>query len=454
MAAERLVPASWFGNRPGIDLGRQLQRQRVVHDFTEQRRPEFGAIGHNQRSPFFPHSVRFVPKSGTDGLKLGKRMAGIDDPAKLWLVVLHAGAAELAEFPPDLFLDRDLIWHGQTLGLPGHIAYACVLEHDGEVVGLNYISDLVQRIGRRRAYKTRVEKFFRGWPRLLLNALMEFARLRGLRGVRSPTAELVMRHTAPRRPVLPELFERVYDRSVLHGFRARRDGLWWRIALADNQDRLVRPVRRLEPGFDVAPTVVLHDVGAERGGDALERILAVEARAGVRTTYSVVGCRLEELRRPIELAGHALAFGSFDRNPLRRQLDRCREKDYRLKGYRRPWSLPTPDTTPWKLCWFNFEWLAAGSLALHRAGFSARDRLVRIPIAADERAIVRSSAWACGESSQQSSRTSGLRCIVLRERSVDGWFPQYAALLSRLADQGPLWTADELANQLFLAEAV
>ena len=49
-----------------------------------------------------------------------------------------------------------------------------VLDGDG-LIGMAYVSDLYQRVARRRGWKTRVETVFRGWRYLLLNALLDYA---------------------------------------------------------------------------------------------------------------------------------------------------------------------------------------------------------------------------------------------------------------------------------------
>ncbi len=67
-------------------------------------------------------------------------------------------------------------------------------------------------------------------------------------------------------------------------------------------------------------------------------------------TYNVVGTLLDGVRDRIEAGGHAVAFHSFDHGDGLDQLHRCREVDYRLKGYRLPRSQPTPETTDTR-CW-------------------------------------------------------------------------------------------------------
>ena len=113
-------------------------------------------------------------------------------------------------------------------------------------------------------------------------------------------------------------------------------------------------------------------------------MLAVEASAGVRVTYNVVGQILPEVREQIESGGHALAFHSFDHRRDGDQLRRCREVDYRLKGYRLPRSEPTPETTDEQLAFHNFEWLASSAHSLGLESPQLQNRVVRLPVALDD----------------------------------------------------------------------
>jgi hypothetical protein len=61
------------------------------------------------------------------------------------------------------------------------------------------LSDLVQRIARRRELKTRIEKRFNGWHHMLLNSILNFAAERNLERIYSPTADLVVKLADPNR---------------------------------------------------------------------------------------------------------------------------------------------------------------------------------------------------------------------------------------------------------------
>jgi hypothetical protein len=384
------------------------------------RMHDFVAAGYLQRN-FFPHRVYQLPKGGCDGLKLAERMSGVRDPAHVAQVVLFGLPPATDRLPPEIFFDDDLQWHQQHFGRPGQVASANLAFDGDRVFGSGYVSDLVQRISRRRELKTRVEAVFKGWHYLLLNAIMNVALDRGCRTVCSPTAALAMTHTDRARTVQPDLFARVYDGVVQKRYNAEaREGWWW-IDVAANRDRIVR----LDKDVEVTPRrktiCVCHDVergyghrglndGVSARADAtadaaLTEMLGIEREAGVRATYSVVGAMLNEVRARIEAGGHALAFHSFDHvvppepprtwagRVMRRlrpvapppdQLARCRTVDYRLKGYRPPQSRLTPELTAQNLVFRNFEWLASSSSSMKIDTPKMDDGLVRIPILFDD----------------------------------------------------------------------
>ena len=299
------------------------------------------------RRHFFAHRLYHLPKCAPDGFVLGVRMCERARLDQHWQILLYADEDEIADLPAALFFDDDLLWHCQHFGRPGQIATAAVLLDGEDLFSMAHHADLVQRIGRSRAYKTRIDKRFKGWPRLLLNGILAFAHARGIKHVHTPTSTLAMRNTDRKRRVGAPLFERVYDHPVaLYGAR-QRDG-WWVIDVQDNTNHLVMPEHELHSVAVERTVCVCHDL--ERGlghvgineplrarADAeadrtLEQMLAIEDRAGIRVTYNVVGAILSETREQIESAGHCLAFHSYDHSISQAgpegetldQLARCR----------------------------------------------------------------------------------------------------------------------------------
>ena len=100
------------------------------------------------------------------------------------------------------------------------------------------------------------------------------------------------------------------------------------------------------------------------GPNNLLKMLRIENELGVKATYNVVGCFMNEVRAIIEADGHCVAFHSYDHKINTDQLAYCREIDYRIKGYRATQSKITAELTDENLCFHNFEWLASSAYSL------------------------------------------------------------------------------------------
>jgi hypothetical protein len=452
-------------------------------EITPSRQPEFVARGWKP-SLFFPHRYCCLPKCGPDGYKLAMRMCGPVDPDAAWEIVLYAVSPQLDEFPAELFFDDDLVWHRQQFGLPGQIATANLVLEGSRLHTNAHVADVVQRIGSRREHKTRIEKLFKGWARMLLNAIMSFAQERGVRTVFTPGANFARQHTDPRRNPGAPLFERVYDRSVLALYRAAREGDWWAIDVDANRDRIVVPELRQTPARRDRTICICHDI--ERGlghrdvepafaavaeGTArrsLDAMLAAEADAGVKATYSVVGCLLAEERARIEPRGHALAFHSYDHAVAppggRDQLHLCRAVDYRVKGYRPPQSLLTPETGDEALLFHNFEWLASSRYSLglaqpvlhrHLTEPVMHRRLVKLPIAFDDFALhgegMPYDVWE--RRALEEIERSPFVAFGLHDCYAPAWLPHYPRFLDRVRALGTPRTLDDVAAEVTLGSA-
>lgn len=456
----RSEPLSW---RPSM--------RAVAHDYPADSAERFVRAGYRARD-FFPHEFHCLPKAGPDGCKLARRMCDHRGLGDLWQIVVHATSPAIDEFPAELFFDPDLLWHQQQFNRRGQVASVDLVAIGDVLFTMAHQSDLVQRISRRRAYKTRVEKVFQGWHHLLLNAVANVAAEHGFREIRVPTARLAMRHTDPARTVRPELFERVYDRAVHHHFRATPADGWWSISLARNRTAIVKADRR-EERRDAGKTVCLcHDI--ERGlghrevdpafarqadatsPAALDRMLAIEHAAGVRATYNVVGCFLPEVRARIEAPGHALAFHSYDHELDREQLGACRRVDYRIKGYRAPQSRLTAELRDASLCWHNFEWLASSVSSLGSSVPRLDHRLVTVPILIDDFEMHQHglgfAEWR--RRTIEAIRERDFVALSLHDCYAGHWLASYAEFLEEVKPMARLQTMDELAGDLYVAAGV
>jgi hypothetical protein len=434
------------------------------------RAAEFEARGYRRRY-FFPHRIYHLPKCGPDGYKLVARMRGGGPLDRVWEIVIQGDPSLLGEFPGDLFFDRDVMWHEQHFGMPGQVACATALVEEGRVWSFAHHSDLVQRIGRRRAHKTRIDTLFRGWPRMLVNALLHFARERGAIQLRTPTSELAMRNTDPARTVEPELFQRVYDRSLRHLDGVTAEDGWWVVDLPRNHDRIAEPDERTSPAAPAGRVVCLcHDVergmghlqvdpgfarDAERSADgSLDSMLGVEAELGVRGTYHVLGTFLPEVRERIEQGGHCLAFHSYDHGDGD-QLGPCREVDYRIKGYRPARSLIGPAVSDERLAHHNFEWVASGEPSLGIEQPVMRNGIVRIPVNFDDFPLYNEprdyDQWE--ERLLELVEERSIMVLCLHDCYAPFWLQRYGDLIEKLKAGATFRTLDQVAAHVTLASA-
>jgi hypothetical protein len=446
---------------------------------TPDRCDEFVRKGYRQRW-FFPHTVRYLPKCGPDGFKIARWMCGEVSPDQLWELVIHAAPSLAGQFPSELFFDDDIVWHQQQFGRSGQIATANLVVRGAELYTMVHISDVVQRISRRRSLKTRVENRFKGWNHMLLNGILNFAAGMGMERIYVADSDWALRHTDPDRNVGPEIFRRVYDRNVDELFEVKSSPPWWSIDVSRNANRLVVPEPGEEDIADDKSICVCHDVEKGMGhvdsdpdfasradaiaGENLERMLSIERRLGVKATYSVVGKLVPELRGRIEGDGHCLAFHSYDHRigssngiaPTEDQLGRCRTVDYRLKGYRTPQSRITAELTDENLCFHNFEWLASST---HSLGFDKprlQNRIAKIPIHFDDFPMYRDGqAYDAWEAEAIATiENNQFVAFGLHDCYGEFWLPRYAEFLEKVRRMGKLVTMNQVADEVFLKNAL
>jgi hypothetical protein len=441
----------------------------IFRQIGPDRAAEWTAKGHKLRH-FFPHKLLSLPKCGSDGYRLAGAMWGVDALEAHWQLLMYADPALVEDFPDVLFFDDDLIWHQQHFGRRGQVASASIAVHSGAIFTSAHFSDLVQRIGRFREHKTQIENRLRGWPWMLLNGILGFAYDRGIRTVCVPGSRLAMRCTDPARVVQPYLFERIYDRPMAEFPGVTDEGDWWRIDVAAASAAALEPILVAEHFAPEKVVCVFHDL--ERGlghrdvdsdlerranataSAALDAMLAAEADAGVSVTYNVVGQILNEVRRQIESAGHAVAFHSFDHGEGP-QLQRCRQLDYRLKGYRPPRSILTEDTRDEHLAFHNFEWLASAAGSLGTETPEMRNRLVRLPVTLDDYPLYTGAQsyedWERGLLAHVSSHA--YTAVGLHDCYSHLWQGAYPQLLDKLGCAARLCTFDELSAEVIFGAA-
>jgi hypothetical protein len=446
----------------------------IVRDLGIESREAFLARGHRERH-FFAHRIVRLAKGGVDGLKLARRMCRPDiAPSQLQEIVLCALPPTVSEFPADVFFDDDLVWHQQQFGLPGHVATASVIVDGPDLYIPTLISDLVQRIGRRRELKTRIENRFKGWAHLLLNAVLGLALDRGSERIFIASAEWARQNTDPERLVQPALFERVYGGTLRPPFKPVHGSRWSMIDVRAHAEIVVRgPVSRI-PLSDEPQVCVSHDiehgwghldepaVAARMQAEApqhLNTMLELEAAAGVPATYCVLGFMLPGLAERIRGAGQCIAFHSYDHAASGEagadaQLAQCRKVDYRIKGYRPARSLLTDELSDENLAFHNFEWLASSrrSLGIDRPALA--NGLVRIPILFDDFDLHRGAAYEpWRDKALAELGVHNLAVFSLHDCYANKWLHSYRDLLARVAELGRLRTLDQVAADVLLSRS-
>lgn len=444
---------------------------------------------------FFPHRAFYLHKAAPDGYKLAVKSGLRADAENAWEVVVFALPPAIDGLPNDLFFDDDLMWHRQHFSLVGQVTVASMLVQGSQLYTAAHHSDLVQRISRRREYKTRVDARLRGWDRMLLNSILGFALEHGLTTVNTPTAEYARDQTDPARSVEAELFDRVYDRHVRDNYDVQRKGNWWAIDVVANRRRTVLGEQKTEPTSRTKTICLSHDI--ERGlghrdaepafvevanttsPAALDAMLEIERDFRVRATYNVVGSIVPEVRDQIEPAGHCLGFHTFDHHldrrgnrarsllarrlgigtapegtPIGLQLGRCRTVDYRAKGYRPAQSRLGADTDDGSLAYHNFEWLASSSLSLGIREPCIENGIVKIPIRFDDFPLHRAMSYEQWEERIfEFAGQSDFLALSLHDCYGPAWLEHYPTLLDRLRDLGTMKTLDEVAAEVTLEDA-
>lgn len=463
----------------------QIDQHRGAHCFIRCFReaepdalPSFQAAGFKERH-FFPHRVYVLPKGGPDGLKLCERMTGIRDPSRLREFVLYARPPVVSQFPSEVYEDDDLQWHQQQFGINGQVACANVVIDDDCLRCYLLISDLVQRVARVPEFRTRIDNRFKGWARLLLNAILIYASENKIETVRSAASSLILRNTDRRRNPKPPLYQRIYD-AVPQELGAKLNGEWWTFDVKHLADRIAALERGIE--IDSWPKIVciMHDV--ERGIGhletdpdlasqmdtesrlALDRMLEIERRLGVKTTYNLVGLLYPELHESIKRDGHNIAFHSYDHKVPDElsaadgceQLAQCRSVDYRVKGYRPAQSKLTPGLNDTNLSEFNFEWLASSGFSLGCGdGPFMTSGIVKIPVHLDDYGMFRDGVPYDQWVSQAFDLIAARDFVVigLHDCYAPFWLNRYEEFLASVKQRAELITLDEIAARVTLGHA-
>lgn len=182
----------------------------------------------------------------------------------------------------------------------------------------------------------------------------------------------------------------------------------------------------------------------------LAEILRAESDLGVRVTYHVVACFLDEVRQSIVDGGHCVAFHSFDHDMDMPQLERCRQVDGTIKGYRTPRNVLTPDLSDDRLRQHGFEWLGSSARSFGFDRPIMENGIVKIPVAFDDFELYKVGTpypqWE--EKALQVIRDQEFAVIGLHDCYARFWLPHYRSFLSKIRDMGEIKTFDEVAAEV------
>ena len=448
-----------------MSSGKKLFRQ-----ISAERKSEFIKKGFKERH-FFPHRTYYLFKPGPDGYKIASWIFENVNPSQMMEAVIYAMSPVIDEFPDDLFFDNELVWHQQQFGKKGQIATATLLIDGKNLYTLIHLSDVYQRISRKREYKTRIENRFKGWSVLLINSILNFALENHLENVFTPTSGLALRHTDKKRNPKKEIFERIYDVSVSRYYITERINDWWKINLSENRQKIVIPEMKNELINGEKTICLAHDIEAGFGHigydsevvefanrnhkSYLKQMLQIEKEFKIPATYNVLGSMLTEVRERIDSVGQCISFHSYNHKIEEEQLARCRNVDYRIKGYRPPQSKIAPELTIENLSYHNFEWLASSVHSIKTNLPKLEKGIVNIPIMFDDYSMYKDKiSYEEWESKAiETIEENDFVAFCLHDCYGNFWLPHYKNFLSKIQNKGKFKTFNQVADEMFLANA-
>jgi len=387
---------------------------------------------------------------------------------------LNLYSDQLGGFPEELFTDPLINWHEQQLGVTGLIAAVGLWRKGDQLTVTVMQSDVCQQLfrhpGLKERCKTQLEKRFGHWYAFLANAVLDFAFDSGARFVYIPTSAWIL-CTTKKRPI-PDLFERIYDwPERKYACRRVRQGPaeYWELSVSENFERIVRLETVEPPRLETAEKLIciFHDVEenvdtAVSAADCkhfLERMLRIEESRSVRATYNILGKLFHEKRPQIlrSNSNHSVAFHSYDHKlEGLAQLERCREVDLKVKGYRPPNSRITTELSDYRLSYFNFEWLACSWPGQRRRKCFLENGIVKITIELDDYAIFTEQVSYLQWEAQLLQLVQAREFLAFGLHDCYGsvWLAHYDDLLAQLGALGRFVTADEMCNRVLWEQAL
>jgi hypothetical protein len=136
-------------------------------------------------------------------------------------------------------------------------------------------------------------------------------------------------------------------------------------------------------------------------------------------------------------------------------LSECRSVDYRIKGYRPYQPKVTSEVSDNDLCYYNFEWIAIDEKT-PGARPILENRVVKIPVFCDDQEIYkRNMPYETWERKViKGVKENDFVALGLHDCYARYWLPHYSDFLEKMRSLGQLKTFNEVADQVFWANAI
>jgi len=141
--------------------------------------------------------------------------------------------------------------------------------------------------------------------------------------------------------------------------------------------------------------------------------------------------------------------------PIINQLAECRNVDWRIKGYRHYQPQKISAVSDYDLCYYNFEWIAIDE-KLPEAKPTLQNRVVKIPVFCDDYEINKHHLSYEGWEKKivERIKQSDFTAISLPDYNANYWLSHYSNFLEKVRSLGQLKTFEEVADQVFLDNAI
>ena len=417
------------------------------------------------KEDFFRHTAIFLNKQYPDTiLHMGRRGISFEGQK---IFQLNIYSDKIDGLQKEIFFDKQISWHQQHLGNIGLIACAGFYIDKDDIYIVSVQSDIVQQIGKNPKFhncRSKIRIRFDKWYKSIFNALLNYGYKNNIKNIYCTTSELVIKNT--KKQIDFSLFKKIYDYPSTF-YNCKKDNGYWIIKVSDNLDKIIEP----DPVFQKS-IMVLHDIEENCGHEKeiltkgiceknLKFALEIEKKHKANTTYSIVGKLFKSKIRLID-DNHSIAFHTFnhDNNDLG-QLEKVREVNLQVRGYRAARSIITSELSDYNLLLHNFEWLVASCAkqSLNSQKCFLENGIVKIPILIDDHRMYDGRSYTNQDRVPYELWLEMVEKIILENDVVtigmhdcysNFWIEQYDNFIGEMKRIGNFITCDQIANNIFL----